>query len=141
MPKVLPKELISLVSHVELNKEGWWGKAVQQLILAALWISGGILSLEGVKDCVTGEFHASLSTQDVSQHVGQLLRRGDVVQLVDGRFKISEQAKRTLEAELRTAEDITNSTRDQFISLLKWSHEEALDAWNRLEQEPGSQYL
>jgi hypothetical protein len=36
----LPMELVSLVHHIELNKAGWWDVAVQQLLLAAMWISG-----------------------------------------------------------------------------------------------------
>jgi hypothetical protein len=37
--KLLPTELAALVHHVELNRSGWWDKAVHRLVLAAVWLS------------------------------------------------------------------------------------------------------
>ena len=35
----LPPEIVSLVHHVELNKAGWWDKAIERLILGLLlWL-------------------------------------------------------------------------------------------------------
>ena len=36
---VLSKEVIALIHHVELHKDGWWDKATQRLVLAAIWLS------------------------------------------------------------------------------------------------------
>jgi len=36
---MLSSEVIGIVQHVELNRSGWWERAVQRLVLAAIWLA------------------------------------------------------------------------------------------------------
>jgi hypothetical protein len=49
----LPKALVSLIHHVELNKSGWWDRVVERIVLVAIW-------------------HKSLTTlEELTQFLGQ----------------------------------------------------------------------
>jgi len=51
---LLPKEVVALVQHIELNKTGWWDKTVQRLVIAAVWLADEPPSADAI--------HATLRT-------------------------------------------------------------------------------
>jgi len=117
-PPRLPPELISLVHHVELNKAGWWDKAVQQLIVAAVWLSGESLTLDGVLDKLREYFSVDPDQERVRIQIDALRRSGTLMGLPDERFKISEQSLNQFEEGLRQTQNIHEQAQQRFIHII-----------------------
>ena len=91
-PVIIPPEIVSLVHHIELNKEGWWEKALQQLILAAVWLSNGNISAQEIIDWAK----ANMSSHKVPVYVefrDDLPKQG--VKLLRRILRDEEEAKRS----------------------------------------------
>ncbi len=95
-PRLRP-ELVSLIHHVELHKEGWWDRAIGQFILAAIWFAGHPLSAEELRDVLRNNFSISTDTARLDLQVDKLRNAGNLVRLPDGRLKVSEQCVHVLE--------------------------------------------
>lgn len=91
-PAPLPPELLSLVHHVELNKAGWWDTAIQQVIVAAMWLDEKNLTVEGIVSAVDDIFDTSIAAERVSPQIEHLVEAGVLVTLPDGSLKISESS-------------------------------------------------
>jgi len=57
---LLPREAVALVQHIELNKAGWWDKAVHRLVMAAVWLANEPLSVEAIQAALKATFKLSL---------------------------------------------------------------------------------
>jgi len=73
----LPTELVSLVHHIELNKAGWWEKAIQRLILASVWLSGNKLELDGILKALRENFQADLDRNRAQTQLSALCSTGE----------------------------------------------------------------
>ena len=40
MTKQMPKTLLQLIEHIELNESGWWDSALKNVLLATIWMNG-----------------------------------------------------------------------------------------------------
>lgn len=120
MPGVtLPPEVISLVHHIELNKAGWWDRAIQQLVLAAIWLSSGkSLSAQEIVDYYRREFQVNLDVGKVNSQIDILCSSNVLVPLPKQRFKISERALKEFEKQLKEAEEIEIKAKGRFFEVL-----------------------
>jgi hypothetical protein len=114
----LPPELTSLVHHVELNKAGWWDKAVQQFILATVWLAEENLTAEGILERLREDFSVALDAERLRNQLGALLASETLVQLQGERFKISEQSLKAFAAGLQEAERIQEQAHQRFIAIM-----------------------
>ena len=120
MPNLtLPKEVLSLIHHVELNKAGWWEKAVQRLILAAIWLLKENATLQTVLECLCKEFQVSLNINQIRAQIDVLCRSGIVVLLPNDHLKISEQALKEFEKDLQEAEEIEAKVKRKFLVTIR----------------------
>lgn len=117
----LPPELTSLVHHVELNKAGWWDKAVQQFILATVWLSDESLTAEGILERLRQDFSVGLDAERLRKQLGALLASDTLVQLRGERFKISEQSLKAFTADLQEAERIQEQAHERFTEIMAQS--------------------
>lgn len=115
----LPPELISLVYHIELNKAGWWEKAVQRLILGVLWLNGENLKLDSVVYYLMVDFDVRISRQKANALADDLFSSGILIRLQNGGLKIAESVRKNFEQEIKETEEVEGRTKDIFISLLK----------------------
>ncbi len=114
----LPPELTSLVHHVELNKAGWWDKAVQQFILATVWLAEENLTAEGILERLREDFSVALDAERLGNQLGALLASETLLQLQGERFKISEQSLKAFAAGLQEAERIQEQAHQRFIEIM-----------------------
>lgn len=114
----LPPELISLVHHIELNKAGWWHRAVQHLILSTIWTSDRHLTSREITESLRMQFQASLDEARVKKQLDLSCSSGVIICLPDGRYKISESFINKYGFGLQEAEDIEKSTATEFIALI-----------------------
>ena len=87
----LPEELISLVHYVELNKAGWWDKAVQRLILATVWSSDKSLKTHGLVHELRETLGIKIPLKRVKKQVESLCASGTLMRLSSGQLKIPEE--------------------------------------------------
>lgn len=114
----LPPELVSLVHHVELNQAGWWEKAVQQLIVGAIWLSRDGLSATGVTKELGKYSSAEINPAIVQNHLEVMAQGGPLVCLTDGRYKIAESALGEYTKKLEEALQAEDSAKARFLAIL-----------------------
>lgn len=133
----LPTELVSLVHHIELNKAGWWEKAIQRLILASVWLSGNKLELDGILKALRENFQANLDRNRAQTQLSALCSTGELICLPSGDFKISEATLKRFENDLKDAEDVEKKTTAVFIALLKENCPglDGAEVWNRFQED------
>jgi len=115
----LSPELVALIHHVELNKAGWWDRAVQRLIVAAVWLAGEGLTPQAVSDRLREAFGVNLAASTVEKQLQVLCDSNTLVALHDGRFKIAEGSLKGFEASVAEAEAIAQRAEEKFVELLR----------------------
>jgi hypothetical protein len=113
----LPKEVVALVHHVELNGAGWWEKAVQRLIMGAIWLSDAPPVFEDIKALLVEEFRLSLTDSQLTSALAKL-DGTDVLRMPNGTYTIVEQRRKSLEVEIESTEKAQNAARDYFCSIV-----------------------
>jgi hypothetical protein len=130
----LPRELISLIHHVELSKAGWWDRAVERMSMAVLWLLGGEATLLQVVHAFKGQIGVDVEATAVEGHFKSLVSKGFLVPVPRDRFKISEQALKELQRDLETSEANAHAARASFEARMA-EHCPGLDAteaWAKL---------
>jgi hypothetical protein len=115
----LPQELVSLVHHIELSKAGWWAQGIKRLVVAALWLAQGPMSVEGIEQCLSKEFSISADAGRVRPIILGLLGDGTIVDVPGSGIVISEDARRQFDKEIAEGEKVEAKARDRFVELAK----------------------
>jgi hypothetical protein len=115
----LPPHVIALVHHIELNKAGWWDRAVERLIIAALWLSNESLPVEAIVDRLRTAFSVGLDAAAVTKRIRALCESETLVALPNGTFKVAERSVRELEASIKECEGIARKVESRFAQVLK----------------------
>ena len=115
----LPRELVSLVHHVQLNQSGWWDVAVERLVLAALWRAGGPIHPEAITRVAAHDFGVRLPPGSPERAAQRLISRDDVLALEDGRVKLPELRMAEYEAKRSEGERRELHVKDRFRRALE----------------------
>lgn len=114
----LPKEVVALVHHVELNGAGWWEKAIQRLIMGAIWLADAPPSFEQVKTLLRDEFRLTLTDPQLTSALAKL-EGSDVLRMPNGTYGIVEQKRKSLEAEIENTERVHQAAKNYFCSIVE----------------------
>ena len=90
--RILPRDLISLIHHVELNKAGWWDQAVGRLITGAFWLSDKNLTQNELAEILRREFLVNLDQSQIQNQTQKLCHSEKLVSLPTKQYKLSEKA-------------------------------------------------
>lgn len=115
----LPREVISLVHHVELNRAGWWNKSVQNLIVTCIWLSGNNLSVQDIVEQLQTQLSVRFETDRVHAEVDVLLSSGDLIRVPGGLLKLSERKKAQLEEDIKKAEETEKRASEPFTESVR----------------------
>ncbi|MCG8431234.1 MAG: hypothetical protein MJA29_08680 [Candidatus Omnitrophica bacterium] len=115
---VLPSEVAALVHHVELNRAGWWDKAVQRLVLAAVWLSQDSLNKDGIQKILKDVFKLSLTTEKLTLALSVLETEDLLIVLRDGSYRIPDKQRKVFEQDIAAAEKIEMKARGFFFGLV-----------------------
>jgi len=134
---LLPKEVTALVHHVELNRAGWWDKAVHRLVLAAVWLSDHTPSTDEIRTILEGEFRLKLSKIKLSSALDSLESQGMLIKLPDASYRIPEQQRLIFEKEIADAESVESNAQAYFVTLVTTicDNLDAKDIWRTFESE------
>jgi len=109
--EVLSREVVSLVHYVELNRSGWWNRALDQLVLVTLWILSPTTP-EAVNSFLDDGLDHRINRDRVEAVIQREMESGTVLSLTDGRIKVAEEVCRDFEStaqqhdvELRTLQE------------------------------------
>jgi len=115
--KGLPKEVIALVHHVELNGAGWWQSTIQRLIMGAIWLSDSPPEFNAISLMLTKEFKLSLTHAQLTSALAQM-EGSDILRMTSGSYAILESKRKEFELEIDKAENVHNAARDYFCSIV-----------------------
>lgn len=112
----LPRELRSLIHHVELHRSGWWDRALERLVVVTLWRQAPA-SAEELVTTLAGSLDGRLSRERVEAVIARSEASGAVVETADGRYKTSEEVGRALRQELDGVLTSEDRVRERLVDL------------------------
>ncbi len=115
---MLPKEVQALVQHIELNRAGWWDRAVHRLVVAAVWMSKDPPNLDSIQASLKTTFKLNLSKQKLSSALGSLDTNKMLVRLQGGTYRIPDQQRAIFEKEIKESEKVEFDAKEQFCKLV-----------------------
>jgi hypothetical protein len=113
----LPTELVALAHYVELNRAGWWDKALEQMVIAAIWLSGSPLSEIDIFQTIRRDFSARVDKARVLTQIETMASKRLLFRL-DDKYKISDELLKEYEQSLSKCEDIERAVRSEFDDII-----------------------
>ena len=113
----LSSDVIGIIQHVELNRSGWWERAVQRLVLAAVWLATEPLSEAAIENKIQSDFSLTLTRQKIHAALVALEKQGLLVILPGTRFRIPDKERAIFSKEIAEAEAVFSDARQVFIQL------------------------
>jgi len=114
----LTSEVIALVHHVELNRAGWWDRAVNRLVVAAVWLRGKPSRPEDVQSIFKDQFRLPLSTNKLSLVMVGMEKQGVLSRKANGTYEIVDGHRVTLEKDIAEAERVSSDAKAFFLHLV-----------------------
>lgn len=115
---LLPREVVAMVQHIELNKAGWWDKAVQRLVLAAIWLENGPPDVIAIQKSLNSTFKLSLSTAKLTTILEALQSSQLLIILPQKTYRIPQEKRAAFEREIAESEQAENEAEKSFRELI-----------------------
>ena len=115
MTSQMPKALLQLIEHVELNKSGWWNSALDNVLLAATWMSGKPVPREKIRDLVASAFSLEIPTDRAADGIERLMRLKQLIESEDGQIATTSSVADQMEQRLRAAQSNEEAVRAAFF--------------------------
>jgi hypothetical protein len=112
----LSPEIVSLIHHVELNKSGWWKKAVGQVVKGVLWKEGAAKTFSELQTSLTKELGIPLAEDMLHGQLDVLVGQGSVTRTPGPNFKLSEKSRAELTLAHTTATNEREQCRNEFMA-------------------------
>ena len=133
--KLLPTELAAIVHHVELNRSGWWDKAMHRLILASVWLDDNNPTIVDVQTILKKEFRLSINIEKIKSVLVTLEAQNFLVRLPEDRFRIPDEKRSFFEGEIESAENSGRDAKAYFCDLARDLCKDLSpdDVWSKFE--------
>jgi hypothetical protein len=115
---LLPREAVALVQHIELNKAGWWNKAVHRLVMAAVWLADEPPSVDAIQAALKGTFKLSLPAPKLNQALTWLESQKMLLRLPSDTYRIPEEQRAVFEEEIAASEKVEVQAKESFCKLV-----------------------
>lgn len=134
---LLPSEAVALVQHIELNKAGWWDKAVQRLVLAAVWLSDEPPSLKAIQTSLESTFKLRVAEPKIESVLASLESAQMLLRLPTETYRIPDEHRAKFETEITASENAERAAKGYFFKLVEGLGEnlEAEAVWSAFENE------
>ena len=134
---LLPKEVVALVQHIELNKAGWWDNAVHRLVLATVWLSDTPPSAGAIQSALQATFRLSLITPKLMSALASLESRNMLLRLPSDSYRIPDEQRLVFEKEIAASEKVESEAKESFCKLVAEGCEglEPVNVWSAFEHE------
>lgn len=114
---LLPREVVALVHHVELNRAGWWDKAFNRLVLAAVWLDDKTQTIEQICTTLQATFGLKVKSHRLTPILSALEREDLLIQISEGQYRIPDKARAFFEQEIAEAEKVEENAQHIFLNL------------------------
>lgn len=115
---LLPREAVALVQHIELNKAGWWDKAVHRLVMAAVWLAEEPPSVVAIQAALKRTFKLSLPTPKLNLALTSLESRKMLLRLQSDTYRIPEEQRVVFEKDIAASEKVEVQAKKSFCKLV-----------------------
>lgn len=134
---LLPKEAVALVQHIELNRAGWWDKAVHRLVLASVWLADEPPDVGAIQASLKSTFKLALTTPSLATALVSLESKKMLLRLPSDRFRIPEEQCAMFEKEIAASEKAEDEAKKSFCKLVEDTGEglEPAAVWAAFEHE------
>ena len=134
---LLPREAVALVHHIELNKAGWWDKAIHRLVLACVWLADEPPNIGAIQLALKDTFKLSLGTPKLMSALASLESRQMLLQLPSDSYRIPQEQRVIFEQEIAASEMAEREAKESFCRLVAEIGEglESGKVWATFEQE------
>ena len=116
---LLRTELAAIVHNIELNRVGWWDKAVQHLVLASVWLRNQPSSSAEILSTIKNAFHLTLSEIKMTAAIEILEKQNALVRLPGPLFRIPDQRRTQFEREIAAVETVAQNARKHFSTIVQ----------------------
>ena len=115
MTKQMPKTLLQLIEHIELNESGWWDSALKNVLLATIWMNGKPVPKEQVRDLVISAFNLEIPVDRVAIGIERLMGSKQLIETDDGRIAPTSSVADQMEQRLSDAQSNEDKVRVTFF--------------------------
>jgi hypothetical protein len=116
---MLPRELTAVIHHIELNRAGWWDKAVQHLLIFVIWLRQNKLSsMQEILDVLKDQLGITLDSARCREQLEQLEKAGKIARF-ENSFKLTESAFADAQRLIEDAQRIEDDAKKQFATVVK----------------------
>lgn len=130
---VMEKDVATLTQHIELNHAGWRDKAVQRLVLAALWRLNCLAKSNDIRKLLREEMHLVLRSDQLESVLSELQQQNLILKAGLDTYRIPDIVKADLERDLTAAESDARNARSYFEALVTANGLKAAEAWETFE--------
>jgi DNA-binding PadR family transcriptional regulator len=116
--KPLPKELASLIQHVELQDAGWRSAALEQIVIAILLSVDFPLHHNDIRASLY-QLGTQASRDEIDQATRRLVEERLSVVRVGRKFKLTEAYREELAQRTAEDEELEQRVKDKFLSMLQ----------------------
>lgn len=114
----LTPELISLIHHVELNKHGWKDKATCRFVLLAIYSTTGPVDVDGISSWLKENLSIAVPIEKIGECCTVLTKELSLVRPSDNTYKLSEEARDTIEQDANNNAELEKYAQERFESIL-----------------------
>lgn len=134
--KRLPREIVSLVHNIELNRVGWWDKAIQSAISASLLLAGSLLSIDDIAQNIKDLLGVEISQTSLRSTIEVLCNSGIIIELEQSLFRVSEDSLESLSIQQQEFDALNKRVEKRFTDcLLDSGVENAQELWQPFNTE------
>jgi hypothetical protein len=120
MPAVTPSpELLSLVQNLELNRSGWWDRALDRFMIAAFWLSPGKKALASLRADLIRHFNVTIDIARIQSQADRLCNDGTLIRLPAGEYSLADSARRDFENEVASSDLAQRRAQEAFRALVE----------------------
>lgn len=115
---LLPKEAVALVQHIELNKAGWWDKALHRLVLASVWLADEPPDVGAIQESLKSTFKLVLGAQKLKSVLASLESKQMLLRLPSDTYRIPEEQRVIFEKEIAASDKAEGEAKEAFCKLV-----------------------
>lgn len=114
--KHFPKELSSLIHHIELNKSGWWDKGFNQLIYFVFWVNSNSITIDDLIKHIGNIVH-NIEEFSIKKQVDSLLLKKIIIPIGNSKYRILDDCIREVENQIDQNEINNTEVKNYFNDL------------------------
>lgn len=115
----LPRDLVSLIHHLELSDASWRDKVIEQLIVAVIYLSHEKIGIVEIRKRLRSQFSVAIEPHRLRDLVERFCSQHILLKLSDGKYKVSEEILSRFIKDLEEARKTEENVECRFVQILE----------------------